>query len=360
MPSPVLPPVVLSDEERSALRSWAHHGDAPRARRAQVVLRCADGGTIGEVAHDLGLSRHMVSKWRSRFLVDRLDGLADEPRSGRPRSVGADEVELVLTTTRTQHPPSGRRGWSTRLMAQQTGVPAAAVARIWREHRLRPADLAYWPPPSNCRLPLPAALRGLLLAPALGTVALLAPGAPGAPTGSGPRIRDAEPGAVRSRLPHLFRLLDLAGPPPPPASPAAGPTAGPTAGPADRIRDDEVARLVLNLLNDADAARPDDAPLHVVSDSTALFGDPRVSGWIVRRPRVQAHLLRYPVSWPMVLSSCLSGLLRTATEQHADRPAVLALEAAALEWSLPWGSGIGESANRRPFVWSAPARLHPN
>jgi hypothetical protein len=60
------------------------------------------------VAAELGLSRDMVSKWLSRFLRDRLEGLTDELRPGRPRSIGDEQVEAVITATLEQVP--GGRG----------------------------------------------------------------------------------------------------------------------------------------------------------------------------------------------------------------------------------------------------------
>jgi hypothetical protein len=59
----------------------------------------AEGGTIGSVAAELGVSRDMVSKWRGRFLRQRLGGLTDEPRPGRPRTVSDEQAELVITAT---------------------------------------------------------------------------------------------------------------------------------------------------------------------------------------------------------------------------------------------------------------------
>ena len=64
------------------LVGWARRRKTAQALalRARIVLACAEGGTISEVAQELELSRGTVSKWRSRFLVDRLEGLSDEPR----------------------------------------------------------------------------------------------------------------------------------------------------------------------------------------------------------------------------------------------------------------------------------------
>jgi hypothetical protein len=82
MPSPKVESVLLSDDERRVLVAWSRRRKTAQALavRSRIVLRCAEGGTIGQVAADLGVSRDMVSKWRSRFLAGRLEGLSDEPR----------------------------------------------------------------------------------------------------------------------------------------------------------------------------------------------------------------------------------------------------------------------------------------
>ncbi len=70
-------PVVLSEEERARLESMAHRArsQALLARRARVVLACADGLDNQAVARKLRCSLGMVGKWRARFLKQRLEGL---------------------------------------------------------------------------------------------------------------------------------------------------------------------------------------------------------------------------------------------------------------------------------------------
>ncbi|MFI1647828.1 helix-turn-helix domain-containing protein, partial [Streptomyces avidinii] len=81
-----LPPVVLSDTERSTLEDWARRRSTAQglAQRAQIVLACARGWNNTMVAARLGIERKTAARWRTRFLRDRLDGLADEPRPGVP------------------------------------------------------------------------------------------------------------------------------------------------------------------------------------------------------------------------------------------------------------------------------------
>jgi transposase len=67
--------------------------------RCGVILRCSDGVASKDVAAELGLHEHTVGKWRRRFLKDRCDGLLDEARPGRPRTIHDDQVAAVIERT---------------------------------------------------------------------------------------------------------------------------------------------------------------------------------------------------------------------------------------------------------------------
>lgn len=91
-----------------------------------------------DVAADLGVTMDTVRKWRSRFLARRLDGLGDEPRSGRPSTVSDHAVQQVVTATLEQV-PTGATHWSRRSMAQRSGLSATTIGKIWRAFGLQPA-----------------------------------------------------------------------------------------------------------------------------------------------------------------------------------------------------------------------------
>ena len=86
------------------------------------------------VADELGVSQGTVSKWRSRFLRARLEGLTDEPRPGRPRTVGDDKIEPVVTRALEQPPPGGDTHWSTRSVAGSAGVPSPRCPELAPGH----------------------------------------------------------------------------------------------------------------------------------------------------------------------------------------------------------------------------------
>jgi len=132
-------PLIVTEEERERLESLAHRArsQALLARRARVVLACAEGLDNKTVAKKLRCCLGMVGKWRSRFLKARLEGLYDEPRPGAPRKVSDDQVEKVVIRT-LESTPRGQTHWSTRGLAKASGLSRMTVSRIWHAFGLQP------------------------------------------------------------------------------------------------------------------------------------------------------------------------------------------------------------------------------
>lgn len=96
--------VVLSDEERAFLEAQVRRHKAARSLsdRCRMILLCAEGLQSKEVGARLGVHEHTVGKWRRRFVKDRIAGLTDEYRPGRPRTVSDEQVaaEIELSVVR--------------------------------------------------------------------------------------------------------------------------------------------------------------------------------------------------------------------------------------------------------------------
>jgi transposase len=139
MPNPHAVQLVLSEEEREQLEAWARRPSSAQAlaERSRIVLCAAEGMKNTQIAARLGLSRHTAGKWRARFAAERLDGLVDEPRPGRPRTITDAQVEEVIVRTLESTPRDATHP-STRSLARELGLSQSAVSRIWRAFGLEP------------------------------------------------------------------------------------------------------------------------------------------------------------------------------------------------------------------------------
>jgi hypothetical protein len=78
--------IKLSAEERKVLERRTRRYTLPyfEVLRAKMILLAADGQSNNEIAAYLGIGRDVVSLWRKRFFQERLPGLEERPRPGRP------------------------------------------------------------------------------------------------------------------------------------------------------------------------------------------------------------------------------------------------------------------------------------
>ena len=131
--------IVLSDDEREVLERWARRPKSAQALalRCRIVLVAAAGETNQAIAARLQCHPNTVGKWRNRFPTHRIDGLHDEPRPGKPRTVTDDDVERVIVKTLEEQPPDATH-WSSYSMAKATGMSQTTVSRIWRAFGLKP------------------------------------------------------------------------------------------------------------------------------------------------------------------------------------------------------------------------------
>jgi transposase len=105
--------------------------------RSNVILLAAEGLSAREIARRLKTRLARVSKWRQRFNRDRLAGLQDAPRTGKPKTYGQTEEKRILELLNTD-PPEGYSQWNGRLLAAALGdISDDQVWRILRKHNIQ-------------------------------------------------------------------------------------------------------------------------------------------------------------------------------------------------------------------------------
>jgi transposase len=330
--------IELSAEEEAELRRLARTPSTPQqtVTRARIVLRAAEGATNRQIAGELGASELMVGRWRGRFAREGLAGLADQPRSGRPRTVDEATVQRVIAKT-LEPPPGDQSQWSTRLLARETGLSHASVHRIWREHRLRPHQTRTFKYSTD---PEVIDIVGLYLDPPEGALVLcvdektqiqaldrtqpILPIRPGLPEG---RTHDYRRHGTTS----LYAALEI-------ASGQVITECHP------RHRAEEFLAFLRRVVRE----RPT-GELHIVLDNSSTHITPEVKRWLARHRRVHFHFTPTGASWMNLVESWFSIL----TRQHVRRGSFASVREliAAIERFV---AAYNERA--RPFVWTKPAQ----
>jgi transposase len=343
MASPKLEPVVLSAEERQVLEAWARRRKTAQALalRSRIVLACADGAAVSGVAAELRISRTTAGKWRSRFLESRLEGLSDEPRPGRPRTVTDEHVERIITATLEQEPPNGDTHWSTRSMASSAGMSQSAVSRIWRAFGLKPHIVQTWKLSTDPQfIDKVRDVVGLYMSPPENALVLCvdeksqiqaldrtAPCLPMLPTTPARMTHDY----VRNGTTSLFAAFDLA-------------SGSVIAQHYRRHRHQEFLRF-LKLI---DAAVPKSLDLHLVADNYATHKTPAIHQWLLKHPRFHLHFTPTSSSWMNLVERWFAELTNRKLRRSAHR-SVTELEADIRKWTNEWNK------NPKPFVWTKTA-----
>src|SRR6059058_1951367 len=271
--------VVLRGEERETLERWARRPKSSQALafRCRIVLAAAEGESSTEIAARLGCSDDTVGRWRGRFARRGFDGLHDEPRPGKPRSIGDEDVERVIVKTLEEQPVDATH-WSTRSMAAATGMSQSAVSRIWRAFGLKPHQTeAFKLSPDPLFIDKVRDIVGLYLNPPEAAVVLcvdeksqiqaLDRSAPILPLMPGVPARQTHD-YVRNGTTNLYAALDVA-------------SGNVIADMTPRHRAEEFRRF-LNLI---DANVPAHLDVHVVLDNSSTHKTPAIQRWLLRHPR---------------------------------------------------------------------------
>jgi transposase len=328
----------LSVDDRDVLERWARRPKSAQALalRCRIVLAAADGENTIDIAARLGCSRGTVSKWRGRFAEHGLDGLHDEPRPGKPRAISDDDVERVIVKTLEEQPANATH-WSTRSMAQATGMNQTAVSRIWRAFGLKPhrvEDFKLSPDPQF--IDKVRDIVALYLNPpdaavvlcvdeksqiqALDRTAPVLPLMPGVPER---RTHDYK----RNGTTNLYAALNVAS-----GQVIADMTA--------RHRAEEFRRF-LNLI---DKHVPHHLDVHVVLDNSSTHKTPSIQRWLLRHPRFTLHFTPTYSSWLNLVERWFAELTTKWIKRGTHR-SVRELVASIRTWIAGWND------DPKPYVW---------
>jgi transposase len=340
MPSSVLAPIDLTAEERAQLVSWTRRRTSAQAlaMRSRIVLLAAQGRNNTEIAAELKIHRNVAGKWRSRFVEHRLDGLLDEPRPGRPRTITDEQVEEVVIKT-LETTPKHATHWSTRSMAREVGLTQSAVLRIWRAFGLQPHRQQTWKLSKDPQfIDKVRDIVGLYLNPperavvlcvdeksqiqALDRTAPILPMLPGTP-------QRATHDYKRAGTSSLYAALDL--------------TTGKVIG---RLHSRHRAVEFKQFLQTLDREVPDHLNVHLVLDNSSTHKTPTIQRWLAAHPRFVVHFTPTSSSWLNLVerwfAELTNKLLRRGTH-HSVRQ----LNADIRAWI--------DNCNPRPFVWTKTA-----
>jgi transposase len=342
MPIPVAVAIELSDEERAALERWARRPSSAQALalRSRIVLGAAEGRSNTEIAKRLGISRPTVTKWRLRFADDRLDGLLDEPRPGRPRTITDERVEEVIVKT-LETTPKNATHWSTRSMAAEVGLTQNAVMRIWHAFGLQPHRQETFKLSKDPQFVEKVHdLVGLYLDPperavvlcvdeksqiqALDRTAPILPMLPGTP------VR-ATHDYKRHGTSSLYAALEL--------------TSGKVIG---ALHDRHRAIEFKKFLQTIDREVPAHLDVHLVLDNSSTHKTPQIKRWLAQHPRFQLHFTPTSSSWLNLVERWFAELTNKLLKRGAHR-SVRELNAEIRAWIHNWNE------DPRPFVWTKTA-----
>ena len=327
--------VVLSDEERRFHEGKVRRHKTPRSLsdRCRMILLCADGLPSKEVAAQLGVHEHTVGKWRRRFVRDRIEGLTDEYRPGRPRTVSDEQVTEVIERTLNTTPRDATH-WSIRSMAAATGLSHTTIRRIWNAFGLQPHRSETFKLSTD---PLfvdkVQDIVGLYLSPPNRAIVLCVdeksriqaldreqPVLPMAPGVAERRTHIY----LRNGTTSLFAALDI----------ATGAVIGkcykrhPLPGSAfAKQMSREGATEFLDFLKRIDRHVPAGPDVHIVMDNYATHKTAKIRAWLARRPHWHVHFTPTSASWinqverwfaELTRKQLQRGVHRTVAELEAD------------------------------------------
>jgi transposase len=332
--------LVIGEQDRATLESWARSRSirASYVERARIVLAVADGRGTSGTAREVGVSRPTVIKWRDRFRAHGLEGLEDEPRSGRPKRI--DDRAIIAATLRKPPKRLAVTHWSSRLLAKELGIGDATVARAWRRFHVQPWRRGTFKFSTDPQLE--AKIRdvvGLYLDPPTNAVVLcvdeksqiqaLNRTAPILPLREG-LPEKATHDYKRNGTTTLFAALEIA-----------------TGKVTDQCYDRHGKAEFLDFLKKVAKAYPDQE-LHVVLDNYHTHKHEDITTWLAQHPRITLHFTPTSGSW-LNLVEVFFGIITRQAIRRGSFDSVKELVDAIRAFIVGWNERC------HPFTWTKTA-----
>src|ERR1700677_2468264 len=337
-----LPLLALTTEDRKTLEGWSRRRKTSQALalRSRIVLRASAGPTATAIAAEMGVCIQTVSKWWRRYGAAGPDGLLDEARPGQPRKLSDAEIERVLVRT-LESRPNGATHWSTRTMAQATGLNQTAISRIWRAFALQPHRQESF---KLSRDPLfldkVRDIVGLYLDPPDRALVLcvdeksqiqaLERTAPLLPMRPGQAERRAHD-YLRHGTTSLFAALDTK-----------------TGKVISQIQRRHRSVEFRKFLDTIEASVPPELDVHLVMDNYGTHKTPMIQRWLVRHPRYQVHFTPTSASWLNQVERFFAALTEKQIRRGSFR-STQQLEAAIRQYL------DHHNTQPKPFLWTKSA-----
>ncbi len=305
--------IELNTAERDFLECQVRRHRVSRSfsQRCGIILACAEGLSSKQVATRMNVHEHTVGKWRRRFVEHRLEGLSDEYRSGRPRTLRDDQVADVIERTLHSKPKDATH-WSIRTMAAEVGLSHTTIRRIWNAFGLQPhrsetfklstdplfvdkvQDIVglYLSPPDRAIVLCVDEKSQIQALDREQPVLPMMPGMPERRTHS----------YIRHGTTSLFAALDI----------ASGFVIG-------KCYKRHRASEFLDFLKEIDARMPQGPDVHIVMDNYATHKTPKVKAWLARRPHWHIHFTPTSSSWINQVERWFAELTRKQLKRGVHR-----------------------------------------
>jgi transposase len=335
-------PMPVTDEQRAELERLSRSTTAPHrvVVQARALLLAADGVANNEIARQVGTMQNTVRAWRRRFGTDGVEAVG-RIALGRGRKSWLPEgtVAEIVRVTMQERPEDGSTHWTTRTLGRRLGVGKDTVARVWRDHDLKPWKVETFKVSNDARFEEKLVdVVGLYLNPperavvfsfdektqcqALDRTQASLPMRPGR---AGTLTHDYK----RNGTVDLFAALNVG-----------------TGEVLHACRKRHTAVDVLAFFKLIDRSVPRHLDVHVVLDNLSAHKAPEVTDWLAKPRQARWHLHFTPTSSSWL--NLIERWFKELTDRRLRRGVFASVDGlldAIYDWAAAWNS------DPKPFVW---------